>query len=95
LAYFALVEDFCANRKGGTGGGWWVCPKGANSMAASWLGYRKPWLVLGGPFLCLLCINWLRKQSSIVMGPPFLTMTYFSWSARAVIGQEPWQMRTH
>ena len=32
---------FCVSRKGGTGGGGWVHPKGANSMAASGLVLRS------------------------------------------------------
>ena len=32
---------FCVSRKGGTGGGEWVHPKGANSMAASGLVFRS------------------------------------------------------
>jgi len=36
-----LEFGFCAGRKGRTGGGGWVHPKGANSMAASGLGCRK------------------------------------------------------
>ena len=35
---------FCASRNGGTGGDGWVQLKGADSMAASGLSYRKPWV---------------------------------------------------
>jgi len=34
---------FCVSRKGGTGGGGWVHPKGANSMAASGLYKQLVW----------------------------------------------------
>ena len=35
--YFRQCLMFCVSRKGGTGGGGWVHPKGANSMVASGL----------------------------------------------------------
>jgi len=35
LLAMSLGLRFCVSRKGGTGGGGWVHPKGANSMAAS------------------------------------------------------------
>ena len=34
-------DRFCVSRKGGTEGGGWVHPKGANSMAASGLIFRS------------------------------------------------------
>jgi len=37
----SLGLRFCASRKGMTGRGGWVHPKGANSMAASGLDCRK------------------------------------------------------
>jgi len=37
LLAMSLGLRFCTSRKGRTGGGGWVHPKGANSMAASWL----------------------------------------------------------
>jgi len=33
----SLGDRFCMNREGGTGGGWRMHPKGANSMAKSGL----------------------------------------------------------
>ena len=45
---------FRVSRKGGTGGGGWVHPKGANSMAVSGLlAVNSAWLEPGGPFLGL------------------------------------------
>jgi len=44
----SLGLRFHTSRKDGTGGGVWLHPKGANSVAASGLGCRKG---LGGPFL--------------------------------------------
>ena len=44
ISYLAmsLRDRFCANRKGGTGGGGWVHPKGANSIVMSGFGCEKP-----------------------------------------------------
>ena len=41
LPAMSLGLRFCVSRKGGTGGGGWVHPKGANSMAASGLVFRR------------------------------------------------------
>ena len=41
LLAMSLGLKFCMNRKGRTGGGGWVHPKGANSMAMSGLACRK------------------------------------------------------
>ena len=38
----SLRDRLCASRKGGAGGGGWVHPKGANSMAASGLSFERP-----------------------------------------------------
>ena len=57
LLVMSFGDRFCFNRKGGIGGGGWVHPKGANSMAASGLSMALPvptWLALGGPFLSFL-----------------------------------------
>jgi len=71
-------DRFCFSRKGGTGGGGWVHTKGANSMAASGLGFRRALvLALGGAILSCFCKNRLRKRPSGLVGPPFLTMALF------------------
>jgi len=41
LPAMSFGDGFCFSRKVGTGGGGWVHPQGANSIAASGLGYRK------------------------------------------------------
>jgi len=41
LLAMSLGLRFCMSRKGGTGGGGWVHPKGANNMAASRLVFRS------------------------------------------------------
>ena len=51
LPAMSLGLRFCASRKGRTGGGGWVHPKGANSMAASGLVFRSDLVGTGGPFL--------------------------------------------
>ena len=54
LPAMSLGLRFCVSRKGGTGGGRWVHPKGANSMAASGLVFRSNLVGTGRPFLSLL-----------------------------------------
>jgi len=57
LLAVSLGDKFCVSRKGLTGGGGWVNPKGANSMAMSGLSSRRPWLAPWGPF----CPFWHRN----------------------------------
>ena len=59
------------SRKGGTGGGRWVHPKGANSMAASGLVFRSDLVGTGRAISILFGINGGRKQRSHLVGPPF------------------------
>ena len=55
LPAMSLGLRFCVSRKGGTGGGGWVHPKGANSMAASGLVFRSDLVGTGKlPFLSFL-----------------------------------------
>ena len=42
-----LGDRLCVSRKGGTGGGGWVHPIGANSMAVSGLACEKPMVGAG------------------------------------------------
>jgi len=51
------------------------------TLAIKWL-----WLALDR---LLLCTNGLRKQSSSLVGPPFLAMKFFLLSTRAIFSQEP------
>ena len=46
------------------------------------LAVESPWLALGGPFLSLLCMNGLRKQSSGRVGSPFLAVKHLFWLCR-------------
>jgi len=76
LPPMSLGLKFCASRKGRTGEGGWVHPKDANGMATSGLGCRKAMVGTGWAISLLLCMNWLRKQHSGLVGPPFLTVTF-------------------
>ena len=64
---------FCVSRKGGTGGGRWVHPKGANSMAASGLIFRSDLVGTGRAIsiLILFGINGVKNKRSHLVGPPF------------------------
>ena len=79
----------CASREGGTGGGGWVSALSLGSMAAFGLGLEKLLVRAGWAISLLLCTNGPRKQSSRLVGPPFLAVKRFSWSRRAMVGREP------
>ena len=100
----SLGDRLCASREGGAGGGGWVHPKGADSMAVFGLSLEEQGadsmavfgLSLEEPLVgaqratsVLLCTNGLRKQSSRLVGPPFLAVKHFSQSTRAMVGREP------
>ena len=59
------------SRKGGTGGGGWVHPQGANSMATSGLGWRNALVGTGRPISVLFGIGGLRNKPFHLVGPPF------------------------
>ena len=59
------------SRKGGTGGGGWVHPKGANSMAASGLVFRSDLVGTGRVIYILSGINGVRNKRSHLVRPPF------------------------
>ena len=59
------------SRKGGTGGGGWVHPKGANSMAASGLVFRSDLVGTGRAISILFGITEVRNQRSHLVGAPF------------------------
>ena len=50
LSAMSFGDRFCFSRKGGIGGGGWVHPKGANSMAASGLVSRSNLVGTGRSF---------------------------------------------
>ena len=60
------LSRFCVSRKGRTGGGGWVNPKGANSMAMSGLACRKALVGTGRAVSVLFGINGLGNKLSYV-----------------------------
>ena len=84
----SLGDRLCASREGGAGGGGWVHPKGADSMAVFGLSLEEPLVGAQRATSALLCTNGLRKQSSRLVGPPFLAVKHFlslveRWSAES------------
>ena len=71
LPAMSLGLRFCVSRQGGTGGGGWVHPKGANSMAASGLVFRSNLVGTGRAISILFGINGVRNKQSHIVGPPF------------------------
>ena len=67
----SLGLRFCVSRKGGTGGGEWVHPKGANSMAMSGLVFRSDLVGTGRAISILFGINGVTNQRSHLVGLPF------------------------
>jgi len=72
LPAMTFRDRFCFIRKGGIGGGWWVHPKGADSMAISGLCFENALVGSEWATAVLLCMNRLRKQSSCPARHPFL-----------------------
>jgi len=62
LLAMSLGLRFCMSRKGGTGGGGWVHPKGPNSMAASGLVFKSDLVGTGRAISILFGINGVRKK---------------------------------
>ena len=78
----SLGDRFCDSRMGRTGGGGWVHPEGANSMAMSGLCGRKVLVGTGRAISINFGINGVRKLPSGFVGPPFLAyMARFSATA--------------
>jgi len=71
LPAMSLGLRLCVSRKGGTGGGEWVHPKGANSMAVSGLILRSDLVGTGRAISIYFGINGLRNKRSHLVGPPF------------------------
>ena len=71
MSLHSLGLRFCVSRKGGTWGGGWVHPKGANSMAASGLVLRSDLAGTGRAISILFGINGVRNKRSHLVGPPF------------------------
>jgi len=75
LLAMSLGLRFCVSRKGGTGGGGLVHPKGANSMAASGLVFRSYLVGTGRVISILFGINGVSR----IQGP------FFSYSRLAFL----------
>ena len=71
LPAMSLGLRFCVSRKGGTGGGRWVHPKGANSMAASGLVFRSDLVGTGRAISILFGTIGIKNKQSHLVGPPF------------------------
>jgi len=76
LPAMSLGLRFHVSRKSGTGGGGWVYPKGANSIATSGLISRNDLVGTGWAISLLLCMVELRKQTSCLVGLPFLKVFF-------------------
>ena len=82
LPAMSFGDSFCFSRKGGTGGGGWVHPKSANSMAASGLVSRNDLVGTGRITSVIFGINRVRNKQSHLVGPPFpVFKTHFSATA--------------
>ena len=79
-------NDLTSSRKGGTGGGGWVHPKGTDSMAVAGLRFENAWVSSEWATAVLLCTNGLRNKSSCLARRPFPTGKHLSQSGRAVAG---------
>jgi len=64
LPAMSLGLRFCVSRKGRTGGGGWVSPKGANSMAASGLVFRSDLAGTGRAISILFGIKLMELETS-------------------------------
>jgi len=71
LPAMSLGLRFYVNRKSGRGGGGWVHPKGANSMAASGLVVRSDLVGNGRAISIRFGKNRVRNKRSHLVGPPF------------------------
>ena len=60
----SLRDRLCASREGGAGGGGWVHPKGANSMAVSGLRDRK--VLVGTGRANSMAVSGLRDRKVLV-----------------------------
>ena len=61
LLPMSFRDRFCMSRKSGTGEGWWVHLKGANSVAVSGLSFTNTLVGTGWAVSLLVCTSWLRK----------------------------------
>ena len=77
MSLLVLGLRFCVSRKGGTGGGGWVNPKGVNSMATSGLVFRSDLVGTGRSISVLFAINGVRNKRSHLVGLHFQSSRVF------------------
>jgi len=70
LPAMSLGLRFCISGKGGTGGGGWVHPKGANYTAASGLVFRSNLVGTGRAISIIFGTNGVRNKRSHLVRPP-------------------------
>jgi len=80
LPTMSLGLRFCMSRKGGTGGGHLVHPKGANNMATSGLVFRSDLVGTGRAISILFGIDGVRNKQSHLVKPPFPEFKAHSFS---------------
>jgi len=71
LLAMTFWDRLCFSRKAGIGGGGWVHPKGANSMATSGHISRSDLVGTGRAISVLSGVNGVRNKQSHLVGPPF------------------------
>jgi len=71
LPTMSLGLRFFVSRKGGTEGGGWVHPKGANSMAVSGFVFTSDLVGTRRTISVLFGINGVTNKQSHLVGPPF------------------------
>ena len=79
LPAMSFGDRFCISRKGGTGGGVWVHPRGTNSAAMSGLSFRNTLVGTGWTISLILCTNRLENSPLTFDGPHFLQRRFFAW----------------
>ena len=65
-------DRFCASRKGGTGGSGRGIALGDSAWRLLWLGIKKAWSVLDGPFFCFLVQMSVENCPFTLLGTPCL-----------------------
>jgi len=82
LPAITFGDRFYFSRKGGTGGGGWVHPEGADNKAVSGLCFRNALVTSGWATAILLCTNGLRKTVLLPsMAPIFLRGSLYVWAS--------------
>ena len=83
----SLGDRFCDSRKGGTGGGGWVHPEGANSMAMSGLRGKKVLVGTGRAISIVFGINGVRNLVAVWLLNSSIHRPFFSYSRLPFLGR--------